>query len=120
MPYIDVEGRRVEVVSQECRWLRCLRPGYHTIRSAAGASGCSARTETTLSCVRWTDYGCPPNAKERFKATLEDVHEGRPRFAWCLQKPGRGNVRCLCCHQLFPRWLVYEWQQRVVTLKPRE
>lgn len=113
------DGRPCTVVSTRCRWLACLRPGFHTIRSAAGASGCSSRTDTHRSCVRWTDYGCPP-VDERHTVWLEDIHQATtsPRFAWRLRRASGGRMRCTCgCGQLFPRWLIYEWQQRTDTTR---
>jgi len=115
---INIDGRRVDVLERACRWRTCLRVGRYTHRTAAGASGCSARTDENLSCLTRDERGCPQDFFSRRKLTLEEAHsEGdnpdMPRFAWTVRKPSDRMIRCMCgCDRLFPRWMVYDWERR--------
>ena len=96
----------VRVRASECAWLSCLQVGHATYRSAAGLSGCSARVSSDLSCVRWEEQGCPPEAN-RSLASIDRLHPNcaAPRFGSRVTPTARGRVRCLACRRLVLRWL---------------
>lgn len=102
-----LDGRLCEVLERACVFRACLRPGYHVTRSAGGSW-----TDSHLSCVQWTDFGCPPPEARRL-VILEDLHgPGHPRFACTVRTPhARGTLPCLCgCNRRFPRQMISTWQ----------
>ena len=101
------------VIHKECLWRTCLQPGYHTIRASVGASGCGSHADMSQRvCVRWTDCGCPKELERRM-VRLEEVHKGVPRFPHVVRQPGGvGTLKCVCCGRPWPRWMIYEWQNR--------
>lgn len=103
----------VEVTGKRCAMLACLRPGYYTHHTAAGASGCSSRTDDHRSCLTWLERGCPP-ADQRRTAVEWNFHapdcEG-PRLSENVAyghavRSTWGWIRCIRCQRMVPRQVV--------------
>lgn len=73
--------RPVDARDGRCPLRRCFQLHRHTIRSAAGASGCSSRTTEEWECATRDRRGCPPEGS----AALEPADPQRfrrRRGAW--------------------------------------
>ena len=55
--------RIVSVRDPHCPTLRCFFADRHTIRSPAGASGCSSRTTDEWECGTRDRQGCPSQTR---------------------------------------------------------
>lgn len=112
MTQIKIDGEAVEVRDRTCAYRACLWVGRYVHRSAAGASGCSARTASKLSCLTRDNHGCPGG--EREKVELARVHgDGCSGARYPIKvKTSRGSrVRCLGCGALIPRWAIINIEQ---------
>ena len=101
---IMVDGRYVDVTERQCPTYACFRPGHYTHRTSCGASGCSSRTDESLSCLTWYEHGCPlirvlagPN---RFHAASCTGARWPYRIRTALSNSW---IRCLACKQRIPR-----------------
>jgi len=54
----------VDVRDGRCPHLACFWAARHTVRSAAGASGCSSRTTDDYECGTREQRGCPAQVRQ--------------------------------------------------------
>jgi hypothetical protein len=73
--------RPVDVRASECPGLACFQMGRHTIRSAAGYSGCSSRSTDEWECATRERAGCPPEDSPARRVRVPAVYR-RSRGVW--------------------------------------